>query len=223
MDWTPLFLTFELALITTIILVLLSVPIAYWLAFSKSRIKPVIEALVSMPLVLPPTVLGFYLLVAFSPSNSFGNWLDTWFGLRLIFSFEGLVFASIIYSLPFMVHPLQAGLSQVPKSIIEASYVLGKSKLTTLIKVLIPNIKPSILTGLVLTFAHTIGEFGVVLMIGGNIPGQTKVASIAIFDEVEALNYEAANQYSFILFAISFTILLLVYLVNGNKINRYIK
>ena len=223
MDWTPLFLTFELALITTIILVLLSVPIAYWLAFSKSRIKPVIEALVSMPLVLPPTVLGFYLLVAFSPSNSFGNWLDTWFGLRLIFSFEGLVFASVIYSLPFMVHPLQAGLTQVPKSIIEASYVLGKSKLTTLIKVLLPNIKPSILTGLVLTFAHTIGEFGVVLMIGGNIPGQTKVASIAIFDEVEALNYGAANQYSFILFAISFTILLLVYLVNGNKINRYIK
>ena len=223
MDWTPLFLTFELALITTIILVLLSVPIAYWLAFSNSKIKPVIEALVSMPLVLPPTVLGFYLLVAFSPSNSFGNWLDTWFGLRLIFSFEGLVFASIIYSLPFMVHPLQAGLSQVPKSIIEASYVLGKSKITTLIKVLLPNIKPSILTGLVLTFAHTIGEFGVVLMIGGNIPGQTKVASIAIFDEVEALNYGAANQYSFILFAISFTILLLVYLVNGNKINRYIK
>ena len=122
-----------------------------------------------------------------------------------------------------MVHPLQAGLTQVPKSIIEASYVLGKSKFTTLIKVLLPNIKPSILTGLVLTFAHTIGEFGVVLMIGGNIPGQTKVASIAIFDEVEALNYGAANQYSFILFAISFTILLLVYLVNGNKINRYIK
>lgn len=201
----------------------LSVPIAYWLAFSKSKIKPVFEALVSMPLVLPPTVLGFYLLVAFSPSNNFGNWLETWLGLRLIFSFEGLVFASIIYSLPFMVHPLQAGLSQVPKSIIDASYVLGKSRIETLIKVLLPNIKPSILTGLVLTFAHTIGEFGVVLMIGGNIPGQTKVASIAIFDEVEALNYGAANQYSFLLFAISFTILLMVYLVNGNKINRYIK
>ncbi len=200
-----------------------SVPIAYWLAFSKSKIKPVFEALVSMPLVLPPTVLGFYLLVAFSPSNNFGNWLETWLGLRLIFSFEGLVFASIIYSLPFMVHPLQAGLSQVPKSIIDASYVLGKSRIETLIKVLLPNIKPSILTGLVLTFAHTIGEFGVVLMIGGNIPGQTKVASIAIFDEVEALNYGAANQYSFLLFAISFTILLMVYLVNGNKINRYIK
>ena len=223
MDWTPLFLTFKLALITTVILMVLSVPIAYWLAFSKSKIKPVFEALVSMPLVLPPTVLGFYLLVAFSPSNNFGNWLETWLGLRLIFSFEGLVFASIIYSLPFMVHPLQAGLSQVPKSIIDASYVLGKSRIETLIKVLLPNIKPSILTGLVLTFAHTIGEFGVVLMIGGNIPGQTKVASIAIFDEVEALNYGAANQYSFLLFAISFTILLMVYLVNGNKINRYIK
>lgn len=223
MDWTPLFLTFKLALITTVILIALSVPLAYWLAFSKSKIKPVIETLVSMPLVLPPTVLGFYLLVAFSPSNAFGNWVNTWLGLQLIFSFAGLVFASVIYSLPFMVHPLQAGLTQISKSIMEASYVLGKSKFQTLIQVLLPNIKPSILTGLVLTFAHTIGEFGVVLMIGGNIPGQTKVASIAIFDEVEALNYDAANQYSFLLFAISFTILLTVYLVNGNKINRYIK
>ena len=220
-DWQPLILTFQLAFTTTLILLILSIPLAYWLAYSKSRLKPVIETLVSMPLVLPPTVLGFYLLVAFSPSNAFGNWLDQWLGLRLIFSFEGLVFASIIYSLPFMVHPIQSGLATLSSSLKEAAYVLGKSKTTTLIKVLLPNIKPSLLTGIVLAFAHTIGEFGVVLMIGGNIPGQTKVASIAIYDEVESLNYGVANAYSLILFALTFVILLVVYLVNGGYIKRF--
>ena len=220
-DWQPLILTFQLAFTTTVILLILSIPLAYWLAYSKSRLKPVIETLVSMPLVLPPTVLGFYLLVAFSPSNAFGNWLDQWLGLRLIFSFEGLVFASIIYSLPFMVHPIQSGLATLSSSLKEAAYVLGKSRTTTLLKVLLPNIKPSLLTGIVLAFAHTIGEFGVVLMIGGNIPGQTKVASIAIYDEVESLNYGAANAYSLILFALTFAILLVVYLVNGGYIKRF--
>lgn len=214
-DWQPLILTFQLAFITTLILLVISVPIAYWLAYSKSRIKPVIETLVSMPLVLPPTVLGFYLLVAFSPSNAFGQWLDEWLGIRLVFSFTGLVIASIIYSLPFMVQPIQSGFSNLSTSLQEAAYILGKSKTTTLLKVLIPNIKPSLLTGIVLAFAHTIGEFGVVLMIGGNIPGKTKVASMAIYDEVEALNYAAANTYSLILFAVTFSILLIVYLVNG--------
>jgi molybdate transport system permease protein len=214
-DWQPLILTFELAFITTLILLVISVPIAYWLAFSKSRIKPVIETLVSMPLVLPPTVLGFYLLIAFSPSNAFGQWLDEWLGIRLVFSFTGLVIASLIYSLPFMVQPIQSGFSNLSTSLQEAAYILGKSKITTLLKVLIPNIKPSLLTGIVLAFAHTIGEFGVVLMIGGNIPGKTKVASMAIYDEVEALNYTAANTYSLILFGVTFSILLVVYLVNG--------
>lgn len=223
MDWQPLILTFELALVTTLFLLVISIPLSYWLAYTKSRIKPVIETLVSMPLVLPPTVLGFYLLVAFSPSNSFGSWLDEYLGLRLIFSFEGLVIASIIYSLPFMVHPIQAGFSSLPSSISDASYVLGKSKTTTLFKVLLPNIKTSLLTGIVLAFAHTIGEFGVVLMIGGNIPGKTKVASIAIYDEVEALNYAAANSYSLILFAITFCILLMVYLVNGGYLKRLVQ
>lgn len=222
-DWQPLILTFELALVTTLILLVVSIPLSYWLAYTKSRLKPIIETLVSMPLVLPPTVLGFYLLVAFSPANSFGMWLDENLGLRLIFSFEGLVIASIIYSLPFMVHPVQAGFSSLPSSISEASYVLGKSKVTTLFKVLLPNIKTSLLTGIVLAFAHTIGEFGVVLMIGGNIPGKTKVASIAIYDEVEALNYGAANSYSLILFAITFFILLLVYLVNGGYLRKMIQ
>lgn len=220
MDWAPLILTFKLALVTTIILLLISVPLAYWLTLSKSRIKPVIETLVSMPLVLPPTVLGFYFLVAFSPGNAFGSWLNNWLGIKLVFSFAGLVIASVIYSLPFMVHPIQSGLSALPASLSEAAFVLGKSKWTTLLKVQLPNIKKSLLTGIVLAFAHTVGEFGVVLMIGGSIPGKTKVASIAIYDEVEALNYAAANFYSTILFVITFCILLLVYLINGGYLKR---
>jgi molybdate transport system permease protein len=197
--------------------------LAYWLAHTRSKIKPVVETLVSMPLVLPPTVLGFYFLIAFSPGNSFGAWLDQWLGLQLVFSFEGLVLASLIYSLPFMVHPLQAGFSGLSPSLREAAFVLGKSKLQTLLKVQLPNIRTSLLTGIVLAFAHTVGEFGVVLMIGGNIPGETRVASIAIYEEVEAMNYGMANFYSIILFAITFFILLTVYLVNGNYLNRFWK
>ncbi|AWW00780.1 molybdate ABC transporter permease subunit [Arcticibacterium luteifluviistationis] len=220
MDWQPIILTLKLAGLTSLILFVIAIPLAYWLSFTKSKWKPVFETLISMPLVLPPTVLGFYLLVAFSPSNAFGNWLNDWFGIKFIFSFAGLVIASIIYSLPFMVQPIQAGLSALPASLREASYTLGKSRFETLTKVLLPNIKPAILTGIVLSFAHTVGEFGVVLMIGGNIPGKTKVASIAIYDEVEALNYGAANQHSLILFAITFSILLTVYLVNGGYLKR---
>lgn len=220
-DWEPLLLTFKLALITTLILLVVGIPIAYWLAYSKSKIKPLIETFVSMPLVLPPTVLGFYLLVAFSPSNAFGNWLDEWLGIRLIFTFGGLIIASIIYSLPFMVQPIQSGLESLPSHLKEASYVMGKSRLTTLFKVLLPNIKTSLRTGVVLAFAHTIGEFGVVLMIGGNIPGKTKVASIAIYDEVEALNYDTANSYSLILLLITFGILLTVYLTNNRAFKRF--
>ena len=223
MDWQPLALTFKLATITTFVLLIIAIPLSYWLAYTKSRIKPIIETLVSMPLVLPPTVLGFYLLIAFSPGNDFGRWLNDSIGLQIIFSFKGLVLASVIYSLPFMVHPIQAGLSNLSSTITEASYVLGKSKTTTLFKVLLPNIKPSLLTGIVLAFAHTIGEFGVVLMIGGNIPGKTRVASIAIYNEVEALNYHSANWYSFILFAVTFIILLLIYLFNGGYVKRFWK
>lgn len=221
MDWQPLILTFKLAITATALLLFVSVPLAYWLAYSKLKIKPVVETIVSMPLVLPPTVLGFYLLVALSPSYAFGSWLDHHLGLQLVFSFNGLVLASIIYSLPFMVHPIQSGFSSLNANLAEASYVLGKSKTRTLFKVLLPNIRPSLLTGIVLAFAHTIGEFGVVLMIGGNIPGKTRVASIAIYDEVEALNYHTANRYSFILFAISFSILLVVFLINGGYLKRF--
>lgn len=222
-EWGPLLLTFELALVTTVVLLFISIPLAYWLSKTKSRFKPVLETLVSMPLVLPPTVLGFYFLVAFSPGNAFGNWLNNWLGIQLVFSFGGLVVASVIYSLPFMVQPIQSGLSALPGSLSEAASILGKSRITTLFRVLLPNIKKSLLTGIVLAFAHTIGEFGVVLMIGGNIPGKTRVASIAIYDEVEALNYEAANFYSLTLFAITFIILLIVYLVNGGYLKRFWK
>jgi molybdate transport system permease protein len=222
LDWGPIFLTLKLSSIATLILLVISIPLAYWLAYSKKKIKPVIETLVSMPLVLPPTVLGFYLLVAFSPNNFLGALLDEWFGLQLIFSFEGLVLASVIYSLPFMVQPIQSGFKNLPQNLSEASYVLGSSKLKTLTKILLPNIKSSLLTGVVLTFAHTIGEFGVVLMIGGNIPDKTRVASIAIYDEVESLNYATANKYSLILFAIAFIILLSVNLFNGGYLSKFL-
>ncbi|VAW27775.1 Molybdenum ABC transporter permease protein ModB [hydrothermal vent metagenome] len=219
LEWQPIILTFKLAFVTTVVLLIIAVPLAYWLAYSRTKFKPIFETLVSMPLVLPPTVLGFYLLLLFSPNNPASQWL----GLNLAFSFTGLVIGSVLYSLPFMVHPVQSGFSHLPASLIEASLILGKSKITTLFKILLPNIKPALLTGIVLSFAHTIGEFGVVLMIGGNIPGQTKVASIAIYDEVESLNYTAAHAYSFLLFGISFITLLGVYLINGGYMKRMFK
>lgn len=211
-------LTFELAGLTTLILLVIGIPLGYYLAYTKNPFKPVMEAIVSMPLVLPPSVLGFYLLLAFSPKNGFGAWLESTFDLRLVFSFEGLVVASVIFSLPFMVHPIQSGFSALPRSYIEAAWTLGKSKIATLFGVMLPNMKSSILTGAVISFAHTVGEFGVVLMMGGNIMGETRVASIAIYDEVEALNYALAHQYAFTLFIVSFVILLLVYALNKHFI-----
>ena len=213
-DWQPLWLTLRLAALTTCLLVLIGIPLAYRIAFSASRFKPVMETLVSMPLVLPPSVLGFYLLLAFSPQHAFGQWLEQYLHLKLVFSFAGILVGSVIFSLPFMVQPVQAGLQNLPPSLLEASRSLGKSDLTSLFRVLLPNCKPALLTGVVLSFAHTVGEFGVVLMIGGNIPGVTKVASIAIYDEVESLNYAAAHVYAGVLFVLSFAILLSVYFMN---------
>ena len=223
MIWESLWLTLKLALITTLLLFVIGTPLAYWLSATKNKTKPVWETLVSMPLILPPTVLGFYLLIAFGQSSFLGKFLDDFFGLQLVFSFSGLVLASVIYSLPFMVHPIQSGFSSLPIHLKEAAYSLGKSKTTTFFKIMLPNIKPALLTGIVLSFAHTIGEFGVVLMIGGNLPGETRVASIAIYDEVEALNYSNANTLSFILFVLSFSILLCVYLINSKSLNRIVK
>jgi len=213
LDWVPLWLTLRLALCTTILLLLLGVPLAYWLAHTRARWKPVFETLVGMPLVLPPSVLGFYLLLAFSPQHAFGKWLEETVHLSLVFSFAGLVFGSLVFSLPFMVQPLQAGFQNLPPSLLEASRTLGKSDMVSLFRVLLPNMKPALLTGVVLSFAHAIGEFGVVLMIGGNIPGVTRVASIAIYDEVESLHYAEANVYAAVLFCMSFAILLSVYLL----------
>ncbi len=209
-----LILTFQLATITTALLMVIGMPLAYVLSSLRFRLKPVLEALVSLPLVLPPTVLGFYLLIAFGPSSWLGAWLQGQFDVRLVFTFNGLIIGSVIYSLPFMVQPVQSGLENLPPHLAEASYSLGKSRLETFFKVLLPNIKPSLLMGAVLSFAHTVGEFGVILMIGGNIPGETRVASIAIYDEVESLNYAVANRYAAVLLVFSFLILLIVYTFN---------
>lgn len=216
--WQTILITFELAGLTTLILFIIGIPIAFFLSETQSKAKPFLETIISMPLVLPPTVLGFYLLLLFSPENGVGRWLEQTFNIRLVFSFAGLVIGSIIYSLPFMIHPLQAGFENLPKSYSEVSYILGKSKWETLFKVLLPNMRPALLTGIVLSFAHTVGEFGVVLMLGGNIPGETRVASIAIYDEVEGLNYATANQYALILFIFSFLVLMVIYIINGRSI-----
>lgn len=218
MDMEPIWLSIKLAMITTIFLLFVGIPVAYWLSRKQSIVKVIIEAFITMPLVLPPSVLGFYLLLAFSPNNAFGIWLHRHFDLQLVFSFKGLVIASIIYSLPFMVSPIKAAFSHLPRSMSEASYVMGKSKIETFFYILLPNIKPSIFTAAVLTFAHTLGEFGVVLMIGGNIPGETKVASIAIYDAVETMDYGLANSYALILFAITFIIVIGVFVVNRNAV-----
>lgn len=167
-----------------------------------------------MPLVLPPSVLGFYLLLAFSPQRGVGKWLQDVFDVQFVFSFQGLVLASFIYSMPFMIGPIKSALQQLPKSLAQASYTLGKTQRETFIKVLLPNIKPSLLTAIVLTFAHTLGEFGVVLMIGGNIPNITRVASIAVYDSVERMDYASANAYSLILLSLTFVMVIGVFLYN---------
>lgn len=209
-----LLITLKLAVSTTAILIVLGLPFAYWLAYTKVKIKPFLEALVSMPMVLPPSVIGYYMLVLYSPRNAFGGWLASVFNVRLAFSFEGVLIASVIFSLPFMIQPLHNGLRALPDSLCEASYTLGKSKINTFFSVLLPNIKPSVITAVALTFAHSIGEFGVVLMVGGNMPDETRVASIAIYDELQALNFQAANQYALILFLVSLALLTTIYSVN---------
>ena len=217
----PLLLSLQLAFVTTVVLVVIGIPLAYWIAFSNNKLKYIVEPLASLPLVLPPTVLGFYILLLFSPKYFPGHFLESTFGLRLAFSFSGLVIGSVLFSLPFMVNPIKAGLQNFPVALIEASYVLGKSKWETLIRVILPNIKPALLTGIVMAFAHTIGEFGVVLMIGGNIPGETRLASIAIYNEVEALNYDTAGLYALVLVGISFVILLAFYYLNRKTVKIF--
>ncbi|MEM9930325.1 MAG: molybdate ABC transporter permease subunit [Bacteroidota bacterium] len=210
-DWLPIALSLQLAAVTCGLLLVVGLPLSYWLALGQSRWRRIVEVIVALPLVLPPTVLGFYLLLALSPQRGLGAWLQDIFDLRLVFSFEGLVLGSMIYSLPFMVQPLQAGLRALPSGLRDASRLLGKSDWTTFWRVLLPNIRPALWTGIGLSFAHTIGEFGVVLMIGGSLSGETRVASIAIYEAVERLDYASAHTYALVLLGISFVLLLLVY------------
>lgn len=217
MDLTPIWLTIKLAGITTLVLLVIGLPLAYWLAKGRSIAKIILEAIITMPLVLPPSVLGFYLLLAFSPQHGAGKWLQEVFDVRLVFSFQGLILASVIYSMPFMIGPIKSALQQLPVSLSQASYTLGKTERQTFIHVLLPNIRASVLTAGILTFAHTLGEFGVVLMIGGNIPGVTRVASIAVYDSVENQDYASANHYSLILFSITFIMVISVFVFNKYK------
>ncbi|NPA61447.1 MAG: molybdate ABC transporter permease subunit [Epsilonproteobacteria bacterium] len=205
-ELTPFLISFKLASITTAILFIISIPLAWYLSQTKSRVKPLIETITALPIVLPPSVIGFYMLIILSQ--------DGLSNLKLLFSFEGLVVASIFYSLPFMVQPIQSGFETLDRAIIEASYLSGKGGLVTLFRVALPNIKPSLITASIITFAHTIGEFGVVLMVGGNIEGETKVASVAIYEFVEIMDYRMAHIYSAIMLIVSFIVLISVYILN---------
>ena len=221
LEFEPFLLSFKLAGLTTIILFIISVPLAWWLSQTKSKMKPIWESLTALPIVLPPSVLGFYILVALSHNSPIGVFFDETFGIKLVFNFTGLVVASCFYSLPFMVQPLQGGFESINKNMLEASYVAGKSKIETIIKVALPNIKPALMTAIIVTFAHTVGEFGVVLMVGGSIPEQTKVASVAIYEMVEIMDYKAAHIYSAIMVIISFLVLLSVYIFNGKQNKKF--
>jgi len=215
-DLQPLWLTARLAASTTAILLLLGVPLAAWLANDATARSGQTATLVAMPLVLPPSVLGFYLLLAFAPASTLGQWLQR-FDIQLLFSFPGLVLGSVLFSLPFMVQPVAAALSSLPDSLREAAYTLGKSRLHTFVHVELPCIKPALVAGLVMSFAHTVGEFGLVLMLGGNIPGVSRVASIAIYNEVEVLNYPAAHVYAAALCGFSFLVVLAVNLLRRHS------
>ncbi|RXJ86539.1 molybdate ABC transporter permease subunit [Arcobacter sp. CECT 8985] len=216
-DFKPFILSFKLAFITTIILFIISLPLSWYLSQTKSKLKPILEAITALPLVLPPSVLGFYILFSLSQNSFLGKFFEDYFDIQLVFNFSGLVIASCVYSLPFMVQPLQSGFESLNKNMIEASFISGKSKFQTILKIAIPNIKPSLLTALIVTFAHTVGEFGVVLMVGGSIPDQTKVASVAIYEFVEIMDYESAHIYSAIMLIISFIVLLSVYIFNQKQ------
>jgi molybdate transport system permease protein len=214
LDMQPLWITLQLASLTVLVLLLLGTPLAWWLAFTRSRFKIPMESVTALPLVLPPTVLGFYLLVFMGANGAGGQFWIAMTGHPLAFSFMGLVFASCIYSLPFVVQPLQAAFEGMDRRAVEAAWTLGASRSRTFIQIVIPQVRRGLLTAVVLGFAHTLGEFGVILMVGGNIPGETQVVSIAIYEQVEALNYGAAQSLSAGLLLFSFIVLLLVYGVN---------
>lgn len=214
MNWQAFVLTLELALTTSIVLIVIALPLGYWLAFSKWKWKFLAEAVFALPLVLPPTVLGFYVLVALGPRSPVGRWYESIFGSRLVFTFEGLVAASVLYSLPFAVQPIVAAFGSVDRKFIEASWLLGVSDWKTFWRVIVPLSWAGIVTGVVLSFAHTLGEFGVVLMVGGGIPGVTQTVSIDIYDKVQSLDFSGAAVTSAVLLITSFVILSIVYGLN---------
>jgi len=214
LEWSALWLTMQLATVTTAVLLVLATPVAWWLSTSRRVAVGWLEAIVALPLVLPPTVIGFYLLVAFAPDAFPGAWWQALTGGTLLFSFEGLVLASLIYSLPFAVQPLQTAFQGVSRELLEAATTLGSSSLDRFMHIVLPLSRRGYLTAAVLTFAHTVGEFGIVLMIGGNIPGETRVASLALYESVETLDYGAAHQMAAVLLVFSFAVLLVVYGLN---------
>ena len=214
MNWVAIGVTFKLAVLTASALLILGLPIAYWVSFSRWRWKFLVESVVALPLVLPPTVLGFYILVAIGPHSPFGRLYTEIVGHPLPFTFEGLLIASVLYSLPFAVQPFAAAFDQVDRRLIEASWTLGVSRMGTFFKLILPMSVAGVVTGFVLSFAHTLGEFGVVLMVGGNIEGVTRTVSIDIYDEVQALNYAGAAKTALFLLAVSYLILLSVYAMN---------
>jgi molybdate transport system permease protein len=211
MDWTAIALSLRLAAIVAVTLMLIGVPIAYWLTFSSWRGKFLFESIVALPLVLPPTVLGFYVLVALGSRSPIGRAWTAWTGHGLAFTFEALVIASIIYSLPFAVQPIASAFAQIDRTLLEASAILGAGRLRTFRRIIVPLSLDGIVAGAVLTFAHTLGEFGVVLMVGGNLPGITRTVSIAIYDDVQSLNLAAAHRTALALLVFSFAALSVVY------------
>ncbi len=215
MDLPALWLSLRLAAITTLLLFVVGVPIAYWLASTRSRFKPVVEALVALPIVLPPTVLGFFLLLSMGSNGPLGQLSEGVFGRPLAFTFEALVIASVLYSLPFAVQPIAVAFAAVDRGLIEASWTLGTSRLRTFARIMVPLSRGGLIAGGVLAFAHTLGEFGVVLMVGGNIPGVTRTLSMAIYDDVQALDYGSATLTAVFLLVVSFFALVLTYAGQG--------
>jgi len=213
MDWTAIALSVKLAAIVAVILLAIGLPIAYWLTFSRWRGRFLIEAVVALPLVLPPTVLGLYVLLAIGSRSPIGRVWTAWTGHGLAFTFEALVFASILYSLPFAVQPIASAFSQVDVSLLEASATLGASRWRTFFRIVLPLSIDGVVTGAVLSFAHTLGEFGVVLMVGGNLPGVTRTVSIAIYDQVQSFQYASANATALLLLVFSFAVLAVVYAI----------
>jgi len=219
MNWQAMLLSLRLAITVSVILLVVGLPLAYWLAFTRWRWRFLVESVVALPLVLPPTVLGFYVLVALGSRSPLGALYQSWTGSTLPFTFTGLVMASVLYSLPFAVQPFAASFQAVDPKLMQASAVLGASKLKTFWRVTLPLSFAGLLAGFVLSFAHTLGEFGVVLMVGGNIPGVTRTVSIQIYDDVQALNYASANQTALVLLVVSFVILAIVYGRNRRTLN----